>query len=123
MKTMDMKAAHVDLISQLRLSKDGLSAMELSELCQIDKGQVSRTVKDLENRGFVKSSYKKGKRTYGSKITLTSQGEKYADMVNERIDHIVEKASATLTEKERIKFYEVLMEIAKNLNQIATVEG
>lgn len=123
MKSMDMKAAHVDIMSYLKFHKNGLSATELSDLCQIDKGQISRAIKDLEQRGFVEITDNGGKRAYGSKIILTEDGQKHASMVNHKIDKIVHSASAKLTKEERIKFYEVLMEISNNLTIIATGEG
>lgn len=119
MKLMEMKAAHVDIMAMLSLNPNGLTASELVDLCHLDKGAVSRAIKDLRERGLVENLKETDKRIYGNKISLTEKGKSHAKKVNHKIDSVVDIASASLSEKERNKFYKVLKEISMNLNKIA----
>ena len=99
----------------------GMTAARLCEVCYRDKAEVSRAVRALEEKGFLKrdSSTPNG---YRAKITLTDEGRNITSEIRERIKLIVENAGSGLSEIERESFYTSLDLISKNLKRISKKE-
>ncbi len=115
---MGLRANHVMYLYYLGKNPEGLTAGELSKLCIEDKAAVSRTILDLTEKGFVKTSEEDSKRKYKTKIVLTQEGINRKKQLNEAIAKAVNKASSSLNEIDRENFYRVFFYITDNLENI-----
>lgn len=113
MREYGLKSVHVMCIYYLNENKEGLTFGELMRLTLEDKAVVSRSVKELSGKGFVKYDSKK----YNSPVTLTEKGTEVAAKILEKADSAVKAGSADLTDGEREKFHNALKEVSVNLKQ------
>ncbi len=118
MSAFDLKGSHVMCIFFLGRTPNGLKATELCELCQEDKGAVSKTLNTLKKRGLVESSVGR-LRKYRAVYKITDAGMDVYNKVAVIIEDAVEKCGEGLTEDERLTFYKVLDKIIANLGRIA----
>lgn len=118
MSHFDLKSSHVSCLYYLYLS-DPCTATELCEACGEDKANMSRTIRHLEECGYVTCSSPSNKRYQGI-LQLTERGEEVGKYVTERIDSILEVAGGGLSDEERSKMYESLAIISANLSMICS---
>jgi len=118
MKAYDLKGSCVIYLIALYKIADGLTAANLCEMCNRDKAEVSRSIKALEEKGFVirKNTTVSG---YRASITLTQEGKRITSELREKIKLVVEEGGKGLTDNEREIFYDVLARISCNLKSIA----
>ena len=116
-----LKGGYVVYLIALFKSKEGLTATNLSELCNRDKAEVSRAVRALESKGFLKRDLTTSN-GYRAKITLTDEGRNITSEIRERIKLIVDAAGTGLSEEDRESFYTSLDLISKNLKKISKKE-
>ena len=121
MKEYGLKGTYVIYLIALYKHPDGLTCAELSKMCNRDKGEVSRAVKALEEKGLIqrKNVTDNG---YRALISLTDKGNKSTYALRERIKLAVEKGGKGLSEEQRENFYFALEKISQNLIGI-TKEG
>ncbi|MBQ8622817.1 MAG: winged helix-turn-helix transcriptional regulator [Oscillospiraceae bacterium] len=117
MSSFDLKGSHVMCIFFLGRNPEGLKANQLCELCQEDKGAVSKTLNTLKKRGLVESSAGR-LRKYRAVYKITQEGMNVFNKVTVIIEDAVKKCSDDLTEEERSTFYSVLDKIIANLSKI-----
>ena len=115
---MGLKANHVMYMHYLGKNPEGLTATELCKLCIEDKAAVSRTILDLNNKGFVKPVESDSNRKYRTKIMLTDEGINVNKKFKESIAIAVNKASKNLNDLDRENFYRVFFDITDNLEMI-----
>ena len=108
-----IRGSSINCIFHLNRSEDGLTASELVELCQEDKSAVSRSLSELENRGFVKKETNGG-RVYRVKYFLTENGKSAAARLLEVI-HASVLAGGVDDENERQRLYRMLTDVLKGL--------
>ena len=113
----DLKSTHVSCLYYLFKRHDGLTAKELSDICDEDKAAISRSVEDLEKKGLLTADAKKEKR-WKSALVLTKEGNVVARSIASKVDKIVEAASNGLTEANRKIFYDSLQIICENLENL-----
>ncbi|MBQ9729075.1 MAG: MarR family transcriptional regulator [Clostridia bacterium] len=121
MEEFDLKSPHVSCLYYLYKS-DGLTAKELCDVCEEDKGAVSRSVEYLEKNGYLHCDCMMKKR-YKSRLYLTEKGWRVGAKITEKIDRILSEASEGLTEENRLVFYRSLSLIAENLKKICNQYG
>ena len=109
-----LKANHVMILFQLKKHEDGLTPSMLCEQCDVDKAAISRAVKELIGKGFIRNSDSDG-RKYRVPLILTDEGEEAALHIEQAIKHAVEVGGAGLTDRQRAEFYHSLLLIARNL--------
>ncbi len=109
-----LKANHVMILFQLKKHENGLTPSMLCELCDVDKAAISRAVKELIGKGFIRNSDSDG-RKYRVPLILTDEGEEAALHIEQAIKHAVEVGGAGLTDRQRAEFYHSLLLIARNL--------
>ena len=117
MKEFDLKSPHVSCLYYL-YKQDGLTAKELCDICDEDKGAVSRSLDYLESEGYIVCNSKSAKK-YKSPLMLTEKGKEIAKIVCEKVDKILSIASVGLTDEKRQIFYESLNLISNNLQKIS----
>lgn len=122
MKGWDLKSPHVSCLYYLYKQKGALTAKELCDICEEDKGAISRSLEYLENDGYLVCDSKTEKR-YKSPITLTERGKKVGEYIAGKIDNILNIASEGMSEDEREILYRSLILISDNLQKICDNYG
>ena len=118
LKPYGLKGAYVVYLIALYKYEDGLTAVNLCEMCNKDKAEVSRAIKTLEEKGFI-SRENVTVNGYRAKITLTPKGREATYNLRERVKLAVEKGGEGLTESQRESFYNALEIISANLKAIS----
>jgi DNA-binding MarR family transcriptional regulator len=117
MSTFNLKAPHVSCIYYLYVS-GGLTATELCEVCDEDKGGISRSIESLQNDGYIIKSLDSVKR-YKSPLMLTEKGKQVGEFLCEKIDSVLLEASQGISNEDRACLYKGLGIISKNLEDLA----
>ena len=113
-----LKGPHAQYLVAMIRCPQGITAAQLSELCDRDKAAVSRALNELEKRGLVIRELANDT-AYRALLKLTETGSSAARFVCEKITQAVEMAGLGLSDEERSVFYTVLHRIASNLHAIA----
>lgn len=121
MEVHGLKGTHVMCLYQLRQNIEGLTAKELATLCGEDKAAVSRSLSKLESKGLISFTDIEGKKRYRTVITLTEEGSRVCDQINQKIDELLKIYSEGISEEEREVFYHVLARIANNLQSASKI--
>lgn len=106
-----LQPIHVSCGYYLSKNPQGLTAKELCDLALEDKAAISRALKTLQEKGYVEYA----PRGRNEIVKLTSDGEKLADIISEKINAAVKAGSVNLTEEQRKFFYNSMLEISNNL--------
>ena len=117
MEAVGLKSGHVMCMYALGKAEGGLTAAELSRTSGEDKAAISRTVAELEEKGYVRLDVPADKRAYRSKIMLTEKGRETAAYIDRRADEALAAGSAGLTDAQRAQLYATLGQIAENLER------
>ena len=112
-----LKGPHAQCLLAMKKHPQGITAARLCEVCEKDKGAVSRILAELEEAGMILRENRNGSR-YRASLTLTEQGMAAADAVVEKARLAVELAGTGFDETEREVFYRVLSIIAGNLHKL-----
>jgi len=112
MKTHKLKCPHVSTLYYLYV-EEKLTLKELCELCNEDKGAISRSVKSLAEDGLVDTNFISKK--YKNKLSLTQKGKIIGKDVATKIDMAVKHATQDLSQDEINSVYRGLGIINKNL--------
>ena len=111
-----LKANHVMILFQLKKNPAGLTPSQLCENCEVDKAAISRSLKELTGKGFVREAEPDG-RKYRIPLVLTASGTDAAQHIEKAIQSAVEIGGAGLTDRQRAEFYHSLLLIARNLEE------
>lgn len=114
MTELGLKGTHAMCLFHLHRHGDGLTAAQLCQLCGEDKAAISRTLSELEARGYLHTPEHAGKK-YRALLCLTQDGEAVAQRIDGLIAGWVSAGGDGLTREEREEFYRVLEHIAGNL--------
>lgn len=117
MEEVGLKGKQVQCLFHLYNSKEGLTSTQLCLLCGEDKAAISRTIKELENLGYVFFEEQSDK-VYKNPIKLTNLGEKIGELIMEKTNNFVELGGEGLSEQDRKNFYASLTLICDNLQKI-----
>lgn len=118
MDSLGLKGTHVMCLHYLESYPDGLTASDLCDKCKEDKAGISRILADLEKNRLITYEQQKETKRYRAKAILTEEGKKYAKKVTNLIIHATIAGGQGISERERDIFYQVLFQIADNLNQV-----
>ena len=116
MAEFELKSHHVSCLYYL-YKAGSLTAKELCDICEEDKANISRSIKDLENKGYLFCSTNRAKR-YQSPLSLTEQGKVLAANIETKVNNVLALASQGMSEEERQIMYRCLSVIDKNLQSI-----
>ena len=112
-----LKGPHAQYLIAMSRYPDGVTATQLSSLCEKDKAAVSRAVSELEKNGLI---HRAGEgNSYRAMLTLTAQGKKAADQLIRQAEIAVEQAGLGLTDDARATFYSAFNLIVSNLQRIS----
>lgn len=116
MAEFQLGSTHVSCLYYLSKAET-MTAKELCEICEEDKANISRSIKYLEENGFIACTSRTRKR-YLAPLCLTEKGKDAGRRISEKIDRILDEASEGLSEEERTVFYRSLALIHNNLQKI-----
>ena len=114
MTEFGLKGTHAMCLFYLHRSAQGLTAAQLCQLCDEDKAAISRTLSELEARGYLQA--RSGKK-YRAEVALTAEGSAVAQKMDALIENWVGIGGDGLTEDQRGNFYRSLELIAANLKE------
>ncbi len=117
MAKYNLRSLHVSCLYYLYVNK-ALTASEICEKCEEDKGAVSKALDYLENNEYIVCDSKHIKR-YNSPFTLTSKGLVVGKEITDHINLVLENINIYLNETERNAFYQSLNKISLGLNKIS----
>ncbi len=115
MEEFDLKISHVSCIYYISVYKT-LTATELCEICQEDKGAISRAILNLKEKGFIKNTDENNSR-YRADLELTELGKTVADRISYNIRLYIGEASKGVDEHDRNIMYDCLSKIAFNIEK------
>lgn len=116
MAALDLKGNHVSCLYYLYKS-GSITAAELCEICSEDKANISRSIKDLEDKGYLNLRSKTHKK-YQAPLSLTEKGIETGRFIAEKIDGLLIRVGEGLDEEKRAILYEALTLINDNLQSI-----
>lgn len=112
MEKYDLSAAHTVCLCCLLEQPEGVTQMELARQMDMDKAQVSRVVRHLALRGYVRSM---GATAYRGRYGLTVKGREAAREVAEQVGRIHQFVRATIPPEELAIFNRTLATIDERL--------
>lgn len=117
MEKYGLGSSHSVYLTTLYKHESGVTAAQLGELCGRDKGDVSRMMAVMEQKGLVLRECS-GKNAYRALIKLTDEGRLAAEHVQKRAALAVENAGKGISDGDREIFYTALEAIMTNLQAI-----
>ena len=122
-KELGLKSCHVMSMFYLGQSENGLTSNELCDKCREDKAAISRNLKYLYDKGYVKSSGDENQK-YKLKNVLTDEGRIVYERLEVIISSAVERFSKGLSSKDNDAFFRCLEKIIENFDEFfAEIEG
>ena len=109
-----LKGPHVSCLYYLYKSET-LTIKELSELCEEDKANMSRTAEYLEKNGYIQ---KRAASRYRAPLSLTEEGKRVGAHIAARIDRVLFAAADGVNEDARRVLYASLAKIYENLQRV-----
>lgn len=118
MTEQGLRGNHTMCLYNLGRHPDGLTCAQLTTLCEEDKAAISRTLAELETRGYVRREAPAGSGKYRAKLLLTEKGQVVARFIRKRAESIVEQGGEGLTDSQRESLYASLSLISQNLQSL-----
>ena len=107
------KGSYAQYLVALTRFPEGLTLLQLCEVCEKDKAAVSRAVADMEENGLLIRVSAAGKNShYRAMIRLSPEGERISGIVCERAQAVVNEIGKDLTDEQRSVFYSAMNLIA-----------
>lgn len=119
MSEYNLKCPHVSCLYYL-YSEGPLTAKKLCEVCDEDKGAISRSVDFLINEGYIDNDVSDGKK-YKNPLRLTEKGKIVGGVIANKIDEVLSVASDGVTAEDRAVMYKSLACISENLQKIGEI--
>ena len=116
MRRYGLKGPYSVYFTALRRYPEGLTPVELGKLAGRDKADVSRAMTALSEKGLIEKDT--AQRKYRALLRLTEEGRQIADQICQKADAVVEYAGRDFSAQKRAEFYEMLEQIAENLQKI-----
>lgn len=113
-----LKGPHAQYLIAMNRFPEGITAAQLSNICEKDKAAVSRAVSELEKGGLICRA-NKASTSYRAMLTLTERGKEATAQLIHKAELAVEKAGQGLTEENRVIFYSAFHLIATNLQRMS----
>ncbi len=117
MAEYDLKGTNAVCLCRVLESEGGLTATELASVCELDKAQISRSMAELAEKGFVTREEGQGRR-YKQKYLLTPAGTHAALDISNTIAEIEETVSKNIPAASLDHFYHTLYKLCDNFNAL-----
>ena len=116
MERLGLKGPQAQCLVAISRRSDGITAAELSTLCEKDKAAISRTISALVERNLVQ---RVGNGAYRASLRLTEEGRKIAEIVNQKVELAARRTGEGLSDEARAFLYQSLAHISDNLKKIS----
>lgn len=113
MERYGLSAAHTNCLCRLAERPEGLTQGELAELEMTDKAQVSRVLRELEEKGYVYARGRAG--SYKRRYLLTDRGEETTREMEAILLAVNRYVSREIPPEDLAVFYRTMTTIAKNI--------
>lgn len=113
-----LKGPHAQYLIAMNRFPGGITAAQLSSICERDKAAVSRAIAELETAELVQRP-DTASSGYRALLTLTKRGKQAAEQLIHTAERAVEQAGQGLTDENRAVFYTVFHQIAANLQHMS----
>lgn len=110
MDSFDLTKKHVPFFMILSKFPDGITQQELSEKMHMDKGHTSRTLRELEEKGYVE---KLGESAYKNKYKISQKGHDIHQSIKKENQEIIKTVLEVLTEEELENFEKIMRKITE----------
>lgn len=117
LKKFGLKGTHAIYFVTLLRYPEGITSASLSEICDRNKADVSRSVSELEKKGLI--CREGGENKYRVLIRLTDEGRDIAEEIKRSANIAVEIAGMGLPEERRQIFYDTMELISSNLQNLS----
>ena len=114
MEQYGLKGPHAIYLLTMDRFNDGITAAQLSEVCEKDKSDVSRAMSLMQKKGLAARG-----NPYRALLRLTPNGKSAAEHIRKRAQLAADLAGAKVSEENRAIFYDALESIADNLKEIS----
>ncbi len=119
MSRFRLRRSHLSCIYYI-YREGAASATRLCALCGEDKSNISRTLKSLEDDGYILRESRTTPRAR-VRVTLSPKGIEIGEFLASQVDSIVEAASTDLSDEEIRIMYSSLESIDRNLTSLVRV--
>ena len=113
-----LKGPHAQYLIVMNRFPEGVTAAQLSSICERDKAAVSRAIAELESAELVRRP-DAAPSGYRALLTLTERGKAAAGQLIRTAELAVEQAGQGLTDENRAAFYAAFNQIASNLQRMS----
>ena len=114
MRNYGLTGAHTNCIYRLEQAGEaGLTQLELVQREMMDASQISRVLRELMDKGFVKADGDEGR--YRRHYSLTESGLVIAQDVHAMISEVSDFVMEGISMPEREKFFKTLARLSENL--------
>ena len=120
MAQYDLKNTTATCLCELWNAPEGLIASELSQLCEMDKAQVSRCIAELVEKGFVYRDSREGQ-CYRQRHFLTESGKQIANKIVKETEEAKNRMLQGLTAEQVESFCRVIDVIEANVEDFLEV--
>lgn len=110
------KGAFAQYLMAMRHHPEGLTAAQLSEICDKDKAAVSRVIGEMIEKALIIRKCE-NETSYRAKLVLTQEGHKIAEFIAKRGAAAAD--AVELSDEERKSFYKTLDFIASKLQTLS----
>ena len=122
-----LRSMHLMYLYCLDKSEKGLTPVELSKHCSVDKAFISRVTTELKDLGYIDFLASEDglgtDKKYKKRIHLTAEGKYVMDRINEMIGDAVDKITEGVTTEQLDTFYHVLALFNSNLCGLISTEA
>lgn len=122
MEPYGLRSSHIMCVIQLAKSKDGLSSVELSEACGVDKAFISRITAELVAKDYIVRDTDSAQGKYKTKFVLTDAGVEIFTIIENLLSEFIKKINKNTPIKKLEIFYDVLKSIDDNLDAVTNKE-
>ena len=117
MEKLGYKGGYAQYLVAMHHYPQGITAAQLSEICDKDKAAVSRAVAEMVEKGLVERKALTDT-MYRAKLTLSQEGIKVAKFLGQRASTAIQAMGDSLTEEQRKTMYLSLDSIADRLHTL-----
>jgi len=114
----NLRSTHMLCLISLK-DGGGLTAMDLAEVCSVNKALISRMTADLFEMGYIEYTADSADKKYKKKMILTEDGRSVTEEIIGKITKAVDAVSGNIPDFKLAVFYDVLFTIEKNLTNLA----
>ena len=117
MAEYDLKGTNAICLCRILESEGGLTATELASVCELDKAQISRSMAELAEKGFVIRAGDSARR-YKQRYNLTPEGQHAALDISNTIADIEAAVSKNIPPASLDHFYHTLYKLCDNFDAL-----